>query len=159
MKPALCFSYLAILLAGVCSAPVLAQHGERHGRGHGDAHRGPGSQWRGNIARFHEHDWPVWRGGHWAHARHGGRLGWWWVVGPSWYFYPGPVYAYPRPWERADVIITGPGGVAPMPPSQFWYYCAASQTYYPYVTFCPSGWKQVPATPDAIAPAPIRQVR
>lgn len=38
-------------------------------------------QWHGDIGRFHEHDWGLWRGGHWANSRHDGRLGWWWVVG------------------------------------------------------------------------------
>jgi hypothetical protein len=158
MKPALVrSSYLAILLAAsVCtSPPVLAQRGEGHGRGHGPgARHGPGPQWHGNIARFHEHDWPLWRGGHRAHARHTGRLGWWWGVGPTWYYYPAPVYPYPSPWVPADMIITGPGGAAPMPPAQFWYYCESSRTYYPYASFCPDGWKQVPAAPDAIVPAP-----
>ena len=37
-----------------------------------------------------------WGGGHWLHDRHDGRLGWWWVVGPSWYFYPRP-YAVVQP--------------------------------------------------------------
>ena len=37
------------------------------------------------------------------------------------------------------------GGGAP----QFgvWYYCVASQTYYPYVQSCPGGWQEVPARP------------
>lgn len=151
---------LSLLLAASLAAPAaLAQHGHGHGHGqgagHGHAHRGPGPQWHGNIARFHEHDWPVWRGGHWTHARHGGRIGWWWVVGPSWYFYPQPVYPYPSPWVPAELIVTVPAGVAPMPPAQYWYYCEASRTYYPYVSYCPSGWKQIPAAPDAAVPAPI----
>ncbi|HEY4805164.1 MAG TPA: hypothetical protein VIH96_21330, partial [Paraburkholderia sp.] len=28
-----------------------------------------------------------------------------------------------------------------------WYYCAASQSYYPYVRSCTSGWEEVPARP------------
>ena len=27
--------------------------------------------------------------------------------------------------------------------AQYWYYCQASQGYYPYVSECPSGWLQV----------------
>ena len=152
---------LAMLLAAMALSPAaLAQHGEGrgHGRGHGVGHGGPAHQWHGNIARFHDHDWGVWRGGHWSHARHDGRLGWWWVVGPSWYYYPAPVYPYPSPWLPSDVFITGPGGAVPMPPTQFWYYCPGSRNYYPYVSFCPGGWRQVPATPDAGVPPPIPQV-
>ena len=36
-----------------------------------------------------------WGGGHWRHTWWHGRYGWWWNVGPSWYFYDAPVYPYP----------------------------------------------------------------
>ncbi len=52
----------------------------------------PRPGWRGG---FHEHDIVVWRGGHWFHGWHGPRLGWWWIVGGAWYWYPAPVYPYP----------------------------------------------------------------
>ena len=112
-------------------------------------------QWHGDIARFHERDWPLWRGGHWAHARHDGRLGWWWVAGGLWYFYPAPIYPYPNPWEPpTTVLVTPPETVVPAaPPTQYCYYCVASNTYYPYVPTCPSGWQQVPATPGNAATA------
>jgi len=128
-----------------------------------DAQRRPGrqphpNQWRGDIARFHEHDWHVWRGGHWTHGRHEGRLGWWWVAGGLWYFYPVPVYPYPNPWEPPPVVIVNPpaDSAPPPPPPQYWYYCEASRAYYPYVATCPGGWKQVPATPSNAAPAQPR---
>jgi hypothetical protein len=110
----------------------------------------PPRQWRGDIARFHEHDWSVWRGGHWTHGRHDGRMGWWWVAGGLWYFYPAPVYPYPNPWEPPPVVLVNPpvDSVPPPPPTQYWYYCEASRAYYPYVASCPGGWKQVPATPQ-----------
>ena len=41
-------------------------------------------------------------------GRHGGRGGWWWVVGDAWYYYPQPVYPYPDPY-------TPPVVVAPLP--------------------------------------------
>lgn len=31
--------------------------------------------------------------------------------------------------------------------SQWWYFCARSASYYPHVTYCPSGWEKVPALP------------
>lgn len=34
----------------------------------------------------------MWRSGGWRHEMYQGRLGWWWVVGGMWYFYPEPVY-------------------------------------------------------------------
>lgn len=153
---------LPLLLAAAAMFSAAAPAQDRHGPGqragqrpaHAPEHRGGQRQWHGDIARFHEHDWPRWRGGHWRHERHGGRLGWWWVVGPSWYFYPQPVYPYPNPWEPAEVIVPPPGGVAPMPPARYWYYCEALRNYYPYVSRCPGGWRRVPATPDANAGVP-----
>lgn len=138
--------------ASLCSVPAQAQR--EHSRGHphaggGQPHARGGHQWGGDIGRFHQHDWGTWRGGHWSHARHGGRLGWWWVVGPSWYYYSAPIYPYPNPWEPAEVIVVPPANTAPpLPPTQYWYYCESSQTYYPYAANCPGGWKQVPAKPE-----------
>ena len=135
-RPAL----LALALLAV-TAPALAQRAP---------HSGP-PQWHGDIARFHEHDWNLWRGGHWNQGRHDGRLGWWWVVGASWYFYPAPVYPYPNPWEPPPVTYT------PVPPpTQYWYYCDAAKAYYPYVPSCPAGWTQVPASPANVAPTPTK---
>jgi hypothetical protein len=74
-------------------------------------------------------------------TRHDGRLGWWWIVGSSWYFYPTPVYPYPNPWEPPPITLTAP------PPTAYWYYCDASRGYFPYVPECASGWRPVPATP------------
>jgi hypothetical protein len=135
----------AVLVAAggvVWSGAVFAQR---------EGHRGPG--WRGDIARFHEHDWGIWRGGHWLHQVHGGRTGWWWVVGDAWYFYPSPVYPYPSPWEPPPAAIVSPpvGAAPPTPPTPYWYLCEASKTYYPYTATCPGGWKQVPAVPGDAA--------
>lgn len=110
-------------------------------------HRHPGP-WHGDIHRFHEHDWGVWRGGHWYHGRHGGRLGWWWIAGGTFYLYPTPVYPYPSPWEPPPAVLPAPPVEAAPPPTQYWYYCPAANGYYPYVATCPGGWQQVPATPS-----------
>lgn len=53
-----------------------------------------------------------WRGGHWIHAHRGERLGWWWVVGDSWYMYPGPVYPYPDLYVRPVTILQEPPATA-----------------------------------------------
>jgi len=103
-------------------------------------------RWHGDIHQFHEHDWGVWRGGHWFHGPHGGRMGWWWIAGGTYYFYPAPVYPYPSPWEPPAVELVSPPTDAPPPATQFWYFCRASNKYYPYVAACPGGWEQVPAT-------------
>jgi hypothetical protein len=66
-----------------------------------------------------------WRGGHWWHGRHSGRIGWWWIVGPEFYWYPSAILPYTEPAEG------------------YWYWCDAYQQYYPNVTDCPSGWRPV----------------
>src|SRR5690348_7675736 len=59
-----------------------------------------------DIRRFHDHDIERWRAGRWYHGRHDSRLGWWWVVGGVWYFYPQPVYPYPDPYRPP--VVAGP---------------------------------------------------
>ena len=69
-----------------------------------------------------------WQGGHWWHGTYQGRLGFWWVVGADWYWYPGEVAATPDPYT--------PPGVAP----GYWYWCPTYNAYYPYVVACPVAW-------------------
>ena len=133
-----------VLAASVLSPQANAQRERRPGAAH----------WRGDITRFHEHDWPLWRGGHWAHSRHDGRFGWWWVAGGAWYLYPAPVYPYPNPWEPPQVMLAPPAdGAVSVPPIRYWYYCEALRMYYPYAATCPSQWKQLPAAPGDALPA------
>jgi hypothetical protein len=155
------------IAAAIALGVVLATAGPQ-AVAQGERHAGPGAraprevhsrapQWHGDIARFHEHDWGIWRGGHWSHGRHDGRLGWWWIVGGAWYFYPWPVYPYPNPWEPPVAVpVPAPVTVAPPPPTPYWYYCDSSRAYYPYVSTCAEGWKQVPATPADAVPVPSR---
>ena len=119
----------------------LADERQRH-RGH-DAERR--AEWRGDIHRFHEYDVDIWRGGRWHHGRHDGRIGWWWIVGGLWYFYPVRVAPYPDPYQPPVVVVPPP----PAPP-QYWYYCTNPAGYYPYVAQCAANWERVLAT----APAP-----
>jgi hypothetical protein len=94
------------------------------------------------------------RGGRWVHDRHEGRLGWWWIVGPSWYYYPRP-YAVTAP---QTVIIQQPvqqpqqvviEQAAPqVANSPVLYYCKSTETYYPDTMTCPGGWStQIAGTP------------
>lgn len=148
----------SLLISLACTAPLLtstsalAQH-----------------RWDGDIRHFDKRDRQHWRGGHWVHTRHHGHLGWWWVVGPSWYLYTRPVYPYPDPFRPPGVIVHpaptviirdnppvvvaphAPANVAGAPPtlqtSPYWYYCEPSKTYYPYVSTCEVAWTEVKATP------------
>lgn len=143
---------VAALLGAAVPFNAVAQHRDRG--------------WHGDIRHFDHHDMHRWRSGAWRHGSHGGRVGWWWVAGGMWYFYPQPVYPYPDPYrppviviEQAPQPVVVPIQPAPQvapvvtpPAAQFWYYCEAAGAYYPYVATCPSGWKTVPATPPGVTP-------
>ena len=145
----------------LASLPAQAQHEERFHEGPRLEGRHEGPAFRGDIGRFHEHDWAVWHSGRWMHASHGGRLGWWWVAGGIWYFYPYPVYPYPDPYLPPDYLPppAQPGVVPPPQTPANWYYCNSARGYYPYVTACPEGWQSVPpgaAVPPAGGAVPPR---
>lgn len=72
-------------------------------------------------------------------------------------YYADPYYAYPYydyP-PRVVVVPSSPptyierGDAAPdqAPSSAYWYYCAESKAYYPYVKHCPGGWQRVEPQP------------
>ncbi len=165
--------YLKSILAGLALLAVLPSVALADGRGHGGrggyvgnvGHVGPA--WRGNIRSFGHHDVNLWRGGGWRHTNYGGRLGWWWVVGGAYYMYQQPIYPYPDPYQPSVVYVepqqqvvvapqapqvyapqqAAPQQMAPQAAAQYWHFCDASQTYYPYVATCEGGWRAVPATP------------
>lgn len=110
------------------SVPAFAEHQGGHWSGADGWHGHAG--WHGNIRQFNH---GYWQGGHWWHGPYGDRLGWWWIVGPDWYWYPQPIYPYPNPYLP-------PGAV-----TGFWYWCDFYQQYYPFVGACPTGWRAVPA--------------
>ena len=65
------------------------------------------------------------------------------------YYYPPPVVYAPPPVVYAPPVVyqqpAPPPAVAPQ--AQTWYYCDNPQGYYPYVSQCGTGWRQVPARP------------
>ena len=74
---------------------------------------------------------------------------------PAYYppaYYPSVVGTYPA---APPVYIEQSQGAAPQAPTQSsgasWYYCADSQTYYPYVQQCASPWQQV--APQSVPPS------
>lgn len=157
---------ISVLIVAVLSIavalPALAE-GRHEGRGDGrddgrhGMHQGV-RPWGGprDIRHFEDRHRSVWVSGRWHHGPHEGRVGWWWIVAGTWYFYPWPVYPYPDPYIPPVVVVqpapapeTAPPEVQPQAQVQNWYYCEASKSYYPYVSSCPAGWKEVPATPPA----------
>ncbi len=132
--------FLTSLLLASAAIPVHADEW----RGHGDIHG------------FREHDFDHWRGGNWFHGPHGGRDGWWWVVGGVWYFYPQPVYPYPDPYTPPTMVVEPtPPGMAPA----YVYYCQNPAGYYPYVPQCYGPWQRMAAAapPVMAQPAPVMQ--
>ncbi len=79
-----------------------------------------------------------------------------WGPFPFAYPFPFPYAAFPPP----VVVQSSPSAfVQQEPPTQapasYWYYCQASQAFYPYVNECPGGWLQVvpqPSPPPLGAP-------
>lgn len=147
------FAATALLLP---AAFAQAQHGHPgggHGHGAPPVHGGYG----GFGSYRHVPPAPYlgdhWREGHWHHGDHGHYGGWWWVVGPSWFWYASPVYPYPDAYVPPEVVIAMPPGP---PPTQYWYWCEQPAGYYPYVTQCNAPWKAVTVTP-APSPAPPGQ--
>jgi hypothetical protein len=72
--------------------------------------------------------------------------------GPVWnpWWYPPSVYYYPPPVvvERTTPVYVDPPVVVETAPQvNYWYFCRAANTYYPYVKDCPGGWERVPAKP------------
>ena len=78
------------------------------------------------------------------------------------YYYPYgymPAYPYASPYvvQQAPIVIQqdSPQVVLPTPstgaptPKNVWYFCQQSNAYYPYVTTCAQGWKEISPTPAA----------
>jgi hypothetical protein len=167
--------YLAtLMLCGLLAQPALADRRDNGFTLGAEAWHPPARQFRdfdggyreARRERFGRPNRPAWNSGYWYNGHHEGRLGWWWVVGSLWYFYPQPVDPYPAyPYESNVTIIQTPPAqpTQPMPPVQptqpniqttpsapnnnVWYYCADADEYYPYVRECPAGWRTVPAKP------------
>ena len=95
----------------------------------------------------------------WADHHGGGRVHFGVVIGaPLWdpwfyspsYYYPPPYYYYPPVviQQQPQVYVEQqPVAGATMAPG-YWYYCAESKAYYPYVKTCPGGWQKVAPQPE-----------
>ncbi len=102
--------------------------------------------------------------GHRGHRGHGAHFGV--VIGPYWgpsyyspfpYYYP-PYYSYPYSYppvvierqapqvyieQQAPAAPPAPPAPAAAAPANYWYFCAATNAYYPYVKECRGGWQRV----------------
>ena len=124
---------VALCLVSLAAVAQGSHGGGSHGGGsHGGNHVGHG-------------------GGHFGGHRGGGHvffgLGYWpWYYPP--YYYP-PYYYYPSTGvgPSSTPLYVEQGDEQAAPQSAYWYYCANSQGYYPYVAQCPGGWQRVRPEP------------
>ena len=85
-------------------------------------------------------------------AAHGVRFGFNFgfpVFAPAWY-YPPPAYYYSPPVvvaPSAQTYVERNDAQATPSADNWWYYCADSKTYYPYVKECASQWQRVSPRP------------
>lgn len=95
-----------------------------------------------------------------SHVRFGVYVGAPLVVGGYWGspYYASPYYYSPAYYPPTVVTVPvspptyveQPTAVAPAqaaPQPGYWYYCAESRSYYPYVNQCPGGWQRVSPQP------------
>jgi len=156
MKPlTVLFALILIFSTGLAGARGSARNssGSHFGNGHwggsqhGSAHLG-GSHSRGGHFRA-----PRFNGRHFGRSHPGVDLlfaaPFFWYD-PLWYdpypygYYP-PVVVVPS--APPTYIEQGQAQSAPTQPSDWWYYCSESKTYYPYVRECPGGWQRVTPQP------------
>ncbi len=73
-------------------------------------------------------------------------------TGPS-VIYSAPVYTPPPVviQSQPPVYIERPVARAETPAAAYWYYCASTKSYYPYVSECAEDWQRVPPTPPSPA--------
>src|ERR1043166_6489083 len=119
----------AVSVAAMATTPVLARGG--HGGGHGGSRDG------------HFHGGPRVSVG----IALGAPLLRPWYAPPPYYYYP-PAVAVP--YSPPVYVERGPADSAAAAPSQnYWYYCAESQTYFPYGAGCAGAWQPVTPQPPS----------
>jgi hypothetical protein len=144
-------------------APAKADRGGHrgHGYGYGYGHvhgHGGGHHWNGGPRIGVYVPAPVYRPHHYAPPRvyyapppvyhaprviHSAPLVYVPPVVHSSRSYPPPVYV-----ERNDLAAIPPAP-APVADTASWFFCADSNTYYPYVTQCATPWERVVPTPPS----------
>lgn len=117
------------------------------------ASRGGGGSGGGSGARgWHGGGSHQGRSGHRHHHHHGSHTHWSFgfafggAWGYPWYPYTVPYYDYPSPAYYPPPIyyVPPPQTVTSSEPDGYWYYCAASKSFYPYVKECADGrWERV----------------
>jgi hypothetical protein len=136
------FAFLFVLIGSVAAQPAFAQGHGHGGYGHGGYGYGHGGYGRGYYG-YYGYGYPFLAG-----AVVGGAL----LAGYPYYYPPYASYYPPyAPYYPAAPTAYVEQPVQPQAQQQpqlaFWYYCAGSNAYYPYVKECPAGWQRVAPQP------------
>jgi hypothetical protein len=140
-----------------------SQGGPSAGRGAWPVHGGPSWNTNVRVGVAAPGVWwgpGVWRGGWWGPGVWAG--GWWgpgpWTVGwwgsPAWssaWWGPGVWAPVSVPSTVVAPVFIERSAPAEPAPQVWWYWCAESRAYYPYVQQCPGGWQRV--APQTVVPA------
>jgi hypothetical protein len=62
-------------------------------------------------------------------------------------YYPAPVVVQQQSPVYVEQNPQAAPSAQPSAPAGYWYYCAGSRAYYPYVKECPAGWQRVAPQP------------
>lgn len=125
---------VALLVGAMASQSVFAFGGRGRGHGHGHGH-GRGAIGFGLFVAAPLIAYSLYR----PHYQ------------PT-YYYPPVVYSPPPVYLEQAVPqqqFQPAPQAAPQAEQAWWYYCAESQTYYPYARQCPGGWERVAPRPPA----------
>ena len=77
------------------------------------------------------------------------------VIAPPVFYAPRPVFYAPPPVVYAPPpVVVQPAYTSQPAAASTWYFCDNPRGYYPNVTACSTGWREVPAQPNAAPPAP-----
>ena len=156
-KMRLTLTLIMSLIVGTSTSQSVFGHG-----GGGSGWHGGGGGWRGGGGG--------WGGGSRVGIYLGAPIGFNFGYSPysyygapyyasPYYYSPAPVY-YPPVQQPTQVIYTERRVDPPMSSQEsptnsvqnvqnsWWYYCTASNAYYPYIKKCPGGWLRVAPQPE-----------
>lgn len=139
-----------LAIAALCALSLVASAPAQAG-GHGGYH---GGHYHGGGGHYYGHSNVHW-GFYFGLPYYSS---WYYPPYPYYYPYSYPYYPYYPYYGGAVGVPSGPTTyvergdqqAAPEASAQsWWYYCADSKTYYPYVKQCPGGWQKVAPQPPA----------
>jgi hypothetical protein len=137
-------AFLLVLGGALAIQPAFAA-GPHGGGGHGGGGHGGGGHggghWHGSVGLYFGA--PLFGYGY------GYGYGYPYYYPP---YYPPYYSSYYPPVQQAPVYVEQDPQGAPSAqqsaPAGYWYYCADSRAYYPYVKECPAGWQRVAPQPN-----------